>query len=251
MCKKIQRCGFCADSSHSTRDCNSKEDNTKHYCALCGGKAKHTAWDKACPIRIQKTKEAVLAYQTRPQHFQESTYQPPKHYQPTPISTSASAPQQSSIPVPSVPVPVSISILSPSSPLPISQPLLQSSESLPPSTASSLLSASASLSQRPRVFQGPRTPQGLRTPQGPRTTQDIDPDQDQDQDQDQDNQWQIVNSKRPRLSSPEGNPHFTKRGRGRPRGSTRASQNTRDIRSFSRTARTETTDYTSTPAPSL
>jgi hypothetical protein len=99
---------------------------------------------------------------------------------------------------------------------------------------------------------GPRTTkdqdQDQNQDQNQDQDQDQDQDKDQDQDQDQDNHWQTVQSKRPH-TSPDSYPYLTKRGRGRPRGSTRASRNTRDIRSFSRANPTEPMDYT--PASSL
>jgi hypothetical protein len=72
MCRNIQRCGFCAGANHVTNDCIKKEDNTQHQCTVCSSRdAKHTAWHRECPARKAQVEAAKIAYNTRPNLFQE------------------------------------------------------------------------------------------------------------------------------------------------------------------------------------
>jgi hypothetical protein len=106
MCRNTPRCGFCAGAGHTTDDCMSKEDRTKHRCIPCGTTtAKHTSWDHSCLVRTKQVESAKLAYNTRPSFFQVRAQTPeatpaPSAIAPTSRPTTYHRGQAATAPVP-------------------------------------------------------------------------------------------------------------------------------------------------------
>ena len=68
-CRSIARCGFCGSASHSSQDCDKKDDRAAFYCVPCR-KQGHVSWARECPIRKRQVEKAQQAYACRPAKFQ-------------------------------------------------------------------------------------------------------------------------------------------------------------------------------------
>jgi hypothetical protein len=74
-CRGIARCGFCGSASHSSPDCDRKDDLGALYCVPCH-KQGHVSWARECPIRRRQVEKAQQAYACRPAKFQVRTTSP-------------------------------------------------------------------------------------------------------------------------------------------------------------------------------
>lgn len=72
-CGNSARCGFCSSLSHKTNECLWKEDTNRHRCAACDKpEARHFAWHKNCPTKIERVYRARQAYAQRPIRFKDN-----------------------------------------------------------------------------------------------------------------------------------------------------------------------------------
>ena len=89
-CRSIARCGFCGSASHSSQDCDKKDDRATFYCVPCR-KQGHVSWARECPIKKRQVEKAQQAYACRPAKFQVRSRPVPTA---TPSSTQPAADAQ-------------------------------------------------------------------------------------------------------------------------------------------------------------
>lgn len=74
FCGNPRKCGFCASGAHDTQECQWKNNREKYSCTICKKpEAKHTAWARECPERINQVNRARNAYIHRPTRFRPRT----------------------------------------------------------------------------------------------------------------------------------------------------------------------------------
>lgn len=79
ICRAQKKCGLCAAPGHDDKDCNFRNDMTKHRCANCN--LGHPAWSNSCAERRKQADKARLAYAARPRRYVSSTCSSPSQPQ--------------------------------------------------------------------------------------------------------------------------------------------------------------------------